>query len=139
MHISARADYAVRAMLVMAHAQPRLLKASEIAAEQRIPLKYLTMILVDLRRGEIVSNVRGNDGGYGLARPAEAISVGEILRVIDGVLTTVRGRPPARAGYHGTAIGLVDVWSALDAAITKVVDRVMLTDLVGGDAGHPPG
>jgi Rrf2 family protein len=113
-------------------AHPRLLKASEIAAAQEIPLKFLTMILVDLRRGGLVSGLRGNDGGYGLARPAAAISVGDILRVVDGVLTTVRGRPPAPADYHGTATGLGDVWHTLDSAITNVVDRVVLAHLVSG-------
>jgi Rrf2 family protein len=129
-HISARADYAVRAMLVLANAHPRLLKAAEIAAEQEIPVTFLTTILMDLRRGGLVSSLRGNDGGYELARPAEAISVGDILRAIDGALTTVRGRPPGRAAYHGTASGLPDVWRALDTAITDVVDHVMLAQLV---------
>ena len=132
MHISARADYAVRAMLVMAAVHPRLLKASEIANEQQIPAKFLTTILVDLRRGGLVCNLRGNDGGYGLARPAEAVSIGDILRVIDGVLTTVRGQPPARAAYQGTAVGLTEVWGSLDSAITKLVDQIVLADLVTG-------
>ena len=77
-----------------------------------------------------MSNVRGNDGGYELARPAEAISIGDVLRTIDGALTTVRGQPPGRADYHGTASGLSDVWRALDAAVTNVVDDVTLAHLV---------
>jgi Rrf2 family protein len=130
MHISARADYAVRAMLVMADAHPGLLTAAEIAAQQQIPVKFLTAILVDLRRGGLVCSLRGSGGGYGLARPAGAISVGEILRVVEGVLTTVRGQPPDRAHYHGTASGLGDVWHSLDSAIANVLDHATLAQVM---------
>lgn len=130
MHISARTDYAVRAMLVIAHAHPRLVKAAEIAKAQRIPVKFLTTILVDLRRGGLVTSLRGSNGGHGLARPAEEISVGDILRIADGALTTVGGRAD-----HPAAPGLRDMWRSLDTAITEVVDRVTLTHLIE----PPPG
>ena len=123
MHISARTDYAVRAMLVIAGAHPRLVKAAEIATAQRIPVKFLTTILVDLRRGGLVSSLRGSNGGYGLARPAETISVGDILRVADGALTTVGGRADTP--------GLRDMWRSIDTAISDVVDRMTLTHLMG--------
>ena len=123
MHISARTDYAVRAMLAIAGAHPRLVKAAEIAAAQQIPVKFLTTILVDLRRGGLVSSVRGSNGGYGLARPPEEISVGDILRVADGALTTVGGRadhPPVTR----------EMWRSLDTAITDVVDSVTLDHFI---------
>lgn len=109
MHISARTDYAVRAMLVIADAHPRLVKAAEIATAQQIPVKFLTTILVDLRRGGLVSSLRGSNGsngGYGLARPPERISVGDILRVADGALTTASARadhPPGDARHVALA------------------------------------
>lgn len=131
MHISARTDYAVRAMLVIAGAHPRLVKAAEIAQAQLIPVKFLTTILVDLRRGGLVNSLRGSQGGYGLARPAEAISVGDILRVADGALTTVGGR----ADHPAVARGLRDMWRSLDTAITDVVDGVTLAELVVPPAG----
>jgi Rrf2 family protein len=121
-HISARTDYAVRAMLVIAGADPRLVKAAEIAQAQRIPVKFLTTILVDLRRGGLVNSLRGSHGGYSLARPAGSISVGDILRVADGALTTVGGR----ADHPGVA----RMWRSLDTAITDLVDGVMLAELV---------
>lgn len=133
MHISARTDYAVRAMLVIAGADPRLVKAAEIARAQLIPVKFLTTILVDLRRGGLVNSLRGSHGGYGLARPAETISVGDILRVADGALTTVGGR----ADHPAVARGLRDMWRSLDSAITDVVDGVMLAHLVR-EADVPP-
>ena len=126
MHISARTDYAVRAMLVIADAHPRLVKAAEIATAQQIPVKFLTTILVDLRRGGLVSSLRGSNGGYGLARPPEKISVGDILRVADGALTTVGGR----TDHPAVTRGLRDMWRSLDTAITDVVDSVMLAHLV---------
>jgi Rrf2 family protein len=125
-HISARTDYAVRAMLVLAGAHPRLVKATEIATAQQIPTKFLTTILVDLRRGGLVSSLRGSNGGHGLARPPEQISVGDILRVADGTLTTVGGR----ADHPAAGPGLRDMWRMLDTAITDVVDHVLLAHLV---------
>jgi Rrf2 family protein len=117
-------------MLVIADRHPRLVKAAEIAQAQQIPVKFLTTILVDLRRGGLVNSLRGSSGGYGLARPAGEISVGDILRVADGALTTVgvRADPPA-------APGLRDMWRSLDTAITDVVDGVMLAQLITS----PPG
>jgi|HigsolmetaAR201D_1030396.scaffolds.fasta_scaffold21216_1 Rrf2 family protein len=131
MHISARTDYALRAMLVIADAHPRLVKAAEIAAADRIPAGFLADILMDLRRGGLVLSFRGTEGGHGLARAADEISVGDVLRATDGVLiTTVRGRPTALARYHGPAQGLRDVWLSLDRAITEIVDRTTLADLL---------
>ena len=134
MHISARTDYAVRAMLVIANSHPHLVKASEIAAAEEIPLSFLTAILMDLRRGGLVRSLRGTDGGHGLARPAEAITVGDVLRAADGALTTVRGQPTAQASYGVTARGLRSVWLSLDLAITGIVDRATLADLLVGEA-----
>jgi Rrf2 family protein len=102
-------------------------KAAEIARAQAIPVKFLTTILVDLRRGGLVNSLRGSNGGYGLARPAEAISVGDILRVADGALTTAGGRADAP--------GLRDMWRSLDTAITDVVDGVMLAHLISPRQG----
>ncbi|MEE6260763.1 RrF2 family transcriptional regulator [Plantactinospora sonchi] len=135
MHISARTDYAVRAMLVIADAHPRLVKAAEIATVDRIPASFLTEILMDLRRNGLVLSFRGVEGGHGLARSADEISVGDILRATDGVLvTTVRGRPTVLASYDGPAQGLREVWLSLDRAITEIVDRTTLSDLLATPA-----
>lgn len=131
MHITARNEYAVRAMLVVASRDPHLVKSSEIAEVDQIPASFLSAILMDLRRGGLLLSFRGTDGGHGLARPASAISVGDVLRATDGVLvTTVRGRPTAQASYAGTARGLREVWLSLDLAITEIVDRTTLADLL---------
>jgi Rrf2 family protein len=128
-YVSARTDYAMRAMLAVAVAHPQLVKAATLAAAQDIPLSFLQGILLDLRRAGLLHSHRGVDGGYALARPAEDISVGDVVRAVGGALTTVRGMPTTTAKYHGAATGLRDVWVAVEVAIQGVVDHKTLADL----------
>jgi Rrf2 family protein len=128
-YVSARTDYAVRAMLAVAAEHPHLVKAATLAAAQDIPLSFLQGILLDLRRAGLLHSHRGVDGGYALARPAEDISVGDVVRAVGGALTTVRGMPTTTATYHGAATGLRDVWMAVEVAIQGVVDRKTLAEL----------
>ena len=129
MYVSARTDYAVRAMLAVAAEHPHLVKAATLAAAQDIPLSFLQGILLDLRRAGLLHSHRGVDGGYALARPAEAISVGDVVRAVGGALTTVRGMPTTTTTYHGAATGLRDVWMAVEVAIQGVVDHKTLAEL----------
>ena len=129
MYVSARTDYAVRAMVSVAAEQPRLVKATSLAAAQDIPLSFLHSILLDLRRAGLLYSQRGVDGGYQLARPAGEITVGDVVRAIGGALTSVRGLPTGTATYRGAASGLRDVWVAVEAAIEGVVDRTTLAEL----------
>jgi Rrf2 family protein len=128
-YVSARTDYAVRAMLAVTADHPRLVKAAGLAAAQDIPLSFLQGILLDLRRAGLLHSHRGVDGGYALARAAEEISVGDIIRAVGGALTTVRGLPTDSTVYHGVAAGLRDVWLAVQDAIEKVVDHITLAEL----------
>jgi Rrf2 family protein len=128
-YVSARTDYAVRAMLAVTAEQPHLVKAATLAAAQDIPLSFLQGILLDLRRAGLLHSHRGVDGGYALARPAEDISVGDVVRAVGGALTTVRGMPTTTATYHGAATGLRDVWVAVEVAIQGVVDHKTLAEL----------
>jgi len=128
-YVSARTDYAVRAMLAVAAEHPHLAKAAMLAAEQDIPLSFLQGILLDLRRAGLLHSHRGVDGGYALARPATEITVGDVVRAVGGALTTVRGLPTATATYHGVATGLRDVWVAVEHAIEGVVDHKTLAEL----------
>ncbi|KAB1912305.1 Rrf2 family transcriptional regulator [Micromonospora sp. AMSO31t] len=140
MYVSARADYALRAMLAVAAAAGstgdgwlgggELVKAASLAERQGIPLSFLQGILLDLRRAGLLHSHRGTEGGYALTRPPAEISVGDVLRAVGGALTSVRGMPADRAGYHGVAAGLRDVWLAVDGAIALVVDRTTLADLL---------
>ncbi|MGV9215620.1 RrF2 family transcriptional regulator [Micromonospora sp. RB23] len=141
MYVSARSDYALRAMLAVAAAAPggdgvgELVKAGSLAEVQEIPLSFLQGILLDLRRAGLLHSHRGADGGYALTRPATEITVGDVLRAVGGSLTTVRGLPADRAGYHGVAAGLTDVWLAVHGAIATVVDSTTLADLLVNN--HP--
>jgi Rrf2 family protein len=128
-YVSARTDYAVRAMISVAAEHPHLVKAAGLAQAQGIPLSFLHSILLDLRRAGLLHSHRGVDGGYQLARPAGAITVGDVVRAIGGALTSIRGLPITTAQYHGAAAGLRDVWVAVEAAIEGVVDPTTLAEL----------
>ncbi|MFD1085819.1 RrF2 family transcriptional regulator [Micromonospora andamanensis] len=130
MHISARSDYAVRAMLAVAQHHPGVVKAAVLAASQDIPYPFLQGILLDLRRAGLLQSLRGTDGGYALTRAPAEIAVGDVLRATTGALTTVRGAPAEVAAYHGVATGLGEVWRSVHRAIEGVVDRTSLADLL---------
>ncbi len=132
MKVTAKAEYAVRAMLELATADGGLTKGEQIARSQGIPLKFLENILVDLRHADVVHAQRGADGGYRLAREADAITVGEVIRAVEGPLASVRGEPPERVVYEGSAEHLQEVWIAVRASLRSVLDDVTLADVVAG-------
>jgi Rrf2 family protein len=131
--ISARADYAVRAAIELAAAEPGTpVTAETIARNQRIPREFLENILRDLRRRGLVRSIRGAEGGSMLARPASEIRVAEVLRAVEGPLAAVRGVRPEALKYTGPAESLVDVWIALRASLRSVLDEVTLADIATG-------
>jgi Rrf2 family protein len=131
--ISAKSDYAVRAAAELAAAGPgRLVKGEELARVQGIPLEFLENILRELRVAGIVVAQRGADGGYGLARPAECITVAEVLDGIEGPLASVQRVPLEDLAYRGAASRLADVWLAMRAGMHAVVGSVTLADLAAG-------
>ena len=132
MRISARADYAVRAALELAAAAGTPLKGERIAEGQEIPLKFLENILIELRNADLVRSQRGPEGGYWLARPAERIALGDVIRAVEGPLASVRGEAPEDVAYAGPAEALRTVWVALRANLRAVLDEVTLADVVSG-------
>jgi len=131
MRLSARVDYALRAVVEVA-ATGGPLTAERIARAQEIPPKFLESILLQLRRGGIVNAQRGPDGGYWLARPAADISLADVIRVIDGPLANVRGQRPEELGYHGAAVALQEVWIALRASEREILELVTVADVASG-------
>ncbi len=130
MRISARADYAVRAALQLAASQDDgPVKAEAIADAQDIPHKFLEGILNDMRRGGLVLSQRGGNGGYRLAKPAESISIADVIRVVDGPLVSVRGVRPPDLSYTGPAQSLLPLWVALRANVREILDGVTLADV----------
>ncbi|MEU6774948.1 Rrf2 family transcriptional regulator [Streptomyces sp. NPDC046759] len=130
MRISARADYAVRAALQLAASRDDgPMKAEAIAGAQDIPHKFLESILNDMRRGGLVLSRRGGNGGYRPARPAESISIADVIRVVDGPLVSVRGVRPPELSYTGPAESLLPLWIALRSHVREILDGVSLADV----------
>ena len=133
MRVSARADYAIRALLELAASGPdRPVRADAIARAQAIPPKYLENLLLDLRRARLVASQRGSGGGYRLARAASAITLADVIRAIDGPLAGVRDEAPEDVAYPGVAASLRDVWVALRASMRTVLEAATLADVASG-------
>ena len=103
-----------------------------IVSEQGLPRKFVEAILGELRRANLVRSQRGADGGYGLARPAAEITLGMVIRAVDGPLAEIRGLRPNETTYSGTAQHLPEVWVAVRASLRKVLDETTLVQVLTG-------
>jgi Rrf2 family protein len=130
--ISAKEDYAIRAAVELALSDGSPLTREEIAQAQGIPHAFLQNILIEMRNAGIVDAQRGREGGFRLARPANAISVADVVRAVSGPLATVRGARPPAVEYPASTQPLREVWVALRANIRAVLERVTLADLASG-------
>ena len=130
MRISAKADYAVRAVVELAAAEgDKPVKAERVATAQQIPLNFLENILGELRHAGIVRSHRGAEGGFRLAKPANEVTVADVIRAVEGPLASVRGGPPEDAQYAGAATTLPRVWIAVRANLRRVVENVTIADI----------
>ncbi|MEJ7583273.1 MAG: Rrf2 family transcriptional regulator [Acidimicrobiales bacterium] len=142
MRTTAKVDYAVRAALELARAQPeargpgRPVKGHDIAAVQAIPAKFLETILAELKRSGIVASRRGAEGGYWLARPAREIRIADIIRAVEGPLADVRGERPEDLDYGQDLAALQRMWIAVRANLRAVLEHVTVADL--RDGALPP-
>jgi Rrf2 family protein len=107
-------------------------KGERIAQAQEIPLKFLENILLDLKHAGLVQSQRGAEGGYWLARPAEEISLADVIRAVEGPIANVRGLRPEQVNYVGAAEPLRNAWIALRANLRAVLETVTLADLATG-------
>jgi Rrf2 family protein len=130
--VTAKADYAVRAVLELATAEDGLVKGERIARAQNIPLKFLENILIDLRHAGIVHAQRGAEGGYRLARDPADVTLGDVIRAVEGPLASVRGEPPESVSYEGSAEHLRTVWIAVRASLRSVLDDLTLAEVAEG-------
>ena len=134
MRVSAKADYALRAVIELAVIGGQSpVKGERIAQAQEIPLKFLENILGDLRHAGIVRSQRGVEGGYWLARPTEEITVAEVVRAVEGPIANVRGVGPEQVEYAGSAEKLREVWIAVRANLRAVLEQVTIADLARGE------
>ena len=137
MRISAKVDYAMRAMTELAAAPAGVpVKAEQIATSQAIPQRFLNNILQDLRRAGLVESHRGPVGGHQLARPAEEITVADVIRATDGPLGAVAGVPPESTEYHGAAARMRETWVAARASVRDVLEHVTVADIAHDALPH---
>ncbi|MEV7008485.1 Rrf2 family transcriptional regulator [Streptosporangium sp. NPDC051022] len=124
MRISARTQYALRAVAELAAAPPGPVPAEKIAVAQNIPRRFLDNILLQLRRAGIIHSQRGPEGGYWLARPAEKITLADVIVVVEG-----SPEHSERADYPGVAGPLADVWSALREYEKTLLSEITLAHI----------
>jgi Rrf2 family protein len=124
MNISVKGEYALQAILDLASQRPgEPVKIAEIARRQRIPQKFLELILAGLKQGGFVESRRGAEGGYLLARPPESIAVGEVLRFVEGAAHS-KGRTRRKVETPFTGM-----WQEVDRAVAAIIDRTTFADL----------
>jgi Rrf2 family cysteine metabolism transcriptional repressor len=121
MNISVKGEYALQAIFDLAtQVTGEPVKIADIASRQQIPQKFLELILASLKQGGFVESRRGAEGGYRLARPADQITIGEVLKFVEGGKKTKRTAPDA----------FTDIWKRVDLAISGVLDRTTFAELV---------
>ena len=128
MRVTAKVDYALRALVELAAAGGTV-KGERLAELQQMPLKFLENILAELRRAGIVGSQRGAEGGYRLQRPAAEVSVADIIRAVEGPLADVHGTPPEELDPPGVAAPTREVWLATRAALRSVLEVVTVADI----------
>ena len=133
MRVSAKADYAVRAVAELAAAPDGgPVKGERLADSQDIPLQFLEHILLDLKHAGIVRARRGAKGGYWLAKPGDEVSIADVIRAVEGPIANVQSAPPESITYRGNAEHLQTVWIAMRANLRAVLESVTLNDLISG-------
>jgi Rrf2 family protein len=126
--VSAKGEYAIKAMLELALSGDEGLRPiQEIAARQGIPQRYLEQVLLQLKRSGLLTSKRGSTGGYRLSRPPQQITVGAVLRAVEGEAVAAARAPRGRSSEEGDE--LAELWREVGAAVASVIDRISLDDL----------
>jgi Rrf2 family protein len=131
--VSARTDYAVRALAELAASKGESMTAESVARAQGVPLKFLLGILGELRRAGLVRSQRGPAGGYLLDRDPSSITIADVMRAVDGPLASVQDAKPEDVTYPGPAAKLQDVWIAVRASLRLVLEQVTIAHLLAGE------
>jgi len=125
MNTSVKGEYALQAIFDLACQRPgEPIRIADIARRQKIPQKFLELILAGLKQSGFVESRRGAEGGYLLARAADSLSIGEVLRAVEGT-PPGRGRPKRK-----TETPFSEMWQRVDRAVSEVVDQTTFTDLM---------
>jgi Rrf2 family protein len=132
MRISTKGDYATRALQDLAlHYEQGPIPIEKVATRQGLPIRYLEQLLLTLKRAGFLLSKRGVNGGYSLAKPPAAITLGEILRAVDGPIESIYcvGEQPRELCARETECALREVWARVSQAVSAIVDRTSLQDL----------
>lgn len=137
MHVSAKTNYAIRALLVIASRHPEPVKVATMG-EEGLPIRFIGSILGEMRRGELIRSRRGRSGGYTLTRPAEKITLGQVLRVVDGPPADLHGLDDEFASV-GAASHLRPMWEAVTLRVSQLLDTITIAQVLIGDTPQPNG
>ncbi|HYM12835.1 MAG TPA: Rrf2 family transcriptional regulator [Bryobacterales bacterium] len=135
MNISVKGDYALKAIFDLAHqGGTKPVKIADIAGRQKIPQKFLELILAQLKQGGFVQSRRGAEGGYLLARSPDTIMVGEVLRFVEGPLSPAErsrasGAASRTARRSATDTPFTEMWQRVDGAVSEIIDRTSFAEL----------
>jgi len=130
MRISAKAEYAIKAVLDLAlRSGDGLVPIQDIAVRQAIPQRYLEHVLLALKRAGLLGSKRGASGGYHLTRPPEEISVGDVLRAVEGPQAPLEARRRTGGRNGDETYELSELWEEIGRAVSEVVDRMTFGDL----------
>jgi Rrf2 family protein len=133
MRVSAKSDYALRALIELASRKDGApVSAEELGRVQEIPHGFLQAILADLRRSGVVISQRGQSGGWRMARDPDTVSVADVIRAVDGPLVSVYGLRPESVSYNGSAAVLQHVWIAARSSLRDVFEQVTIRALADG-------
>jgi Rrf2 family protein len=138
MRVSAKSDYALRALIELASRPAGVaVTAEELGRRQEIPHGFLQAILAELRRAGLVRSQRGQAGGWLMARLPEDVTVADVIRAVDGPLVNVYGIRPEAVSYKESTRGLQLVWIAARSSLRDVLERVSIRDLADGALPEP--
>lgn len=130
MRVSAKSDYALRALIELARRpEGEAVNAEEIGRSQEVPHGFLQAILADLRRAGIVVSQRGQSGGWRMARDTTTVTVADVIRAVDGPLVSIYGLRPEGVTYNESAASLQHVWIAARSSLREVFEQVSIADL----------
>lgn len=145
MKISTKGDYATRALQDLAlHYDRGPIPVDAVAGRQGLPVRYLEQLLLGLKRAGLLMSKRGVNGGYYLAKPPREVTLGQILRAVDGPTVPIYcvGDPPREHCVQEHGCALREVWVEVRDAVSAIVDHVTLEDIcqrvrahAGGDCG----
>jgi len=127
MIFSTKAEYGLRAMVLLAREYPNLRSIKEISSEENISAKYLEQIFIQLKKTKLIVSQKGKSGGYALAKKPEEIKVGEIVETLEGKIEPTKCNSPA---CRNSSCSSKKVWVKLSREIKKTLDNIKLSDLI---------